>query len=82
LQGLGLAFGTRYVGKRNTLETTLELPAYQVFDAAAYYRIDKFQLSVNLNNFTNKTHWVGGYAYNRLFPGTPRNFLVSVGYTF
>lgn len=47
-----------------------------------YYRIEKFQLALNANNLLNKTHWVGGYDYNRLYPGAPRNLLASVGYTF
>jgi outer membrane receptor for ferric coprogen and ferric-rhodotorulic acid len=35
----------------------------------------KVRLQLNLNNLTNKTHWVGGYDYLRAFPGAPRNFL-------
>ncbi|MNY74591.1 TonB dependent receptor [compost metagenome] len=60
----------------------LTLPAYTIFDAALYYNIDKFRLSGNLNNVLNTDHWIGGFDYNRLFPGTPRNFLVGIGYTF
>ncbi|GAA4307705.1 TonB-dependent receptor [Compostibacter hankyongensis] len=84
LKGLGIALGSNFVTRRNTLDakTNLQLPGYIVADGALYYTVDKFRLSVNLNNIFNKTHWLGGYDYNRLFPGTPRNFLVGVGYTF
>lgn len=82
LKGLGVGAGVNYTGKRNTLNVALELPEYTVFTAALYYNIDKFKISGNLNNVFNKTHWVGGYDYNRLYPGAPRNFLIGIGYTF
>lgn len=82
LRGIGIGVGSNYVSKRNTFNADLFLPSYAVFDAALYYNFDKFRLSVNLNNVANKTHWVGGYDFNRLYPGTPRNFLIGVGYTF
>ncbi|MEJ2884770.1 TonB-dependent receptor [Pedobacter sp. GR22-6] len=82
LKGLGVGAGVNYTGKRNTLNTILELPEYTLFSAALYYNIDKFKISGNLNNVFNKTHWVGGYDFNRLYPGAPRNFLIGIGYTF
>jgi iron complex outermembrane receptor protein len=85
LKGLGLGAGVNYTGKRNTLSTLingLELPEYTLFSAALYYNIDKFKISGNLNNVFNKTHWVGGYDFNRLYPGAPRNFMIGIGYTF
>ncbi|PPL01325.1 TonB-dependent receptor [Parapedobacter indicus] len=82
LNGVGIGAGANYVSRRATLRDVLTLPSYVVADAALYYTIDKFKLSANLNNVFNKTHWVGGYDFNRLYPGTPRNFLVGVGYTF
>lgn len=81
-RGLGLALGANYTGLRNTLSDILTLPSYVVADAALYYQFDKFRISANMNNIFDKTHWVGGYDYNRLYPGTPRNFLIGVGYTF
>src|SRR5690606_11258880 len=74
-RGLGIGLGANYTGVRNTLSDILELPAYVVADAAIYYQIDKFRINANINNLFNKTHWVGGYDYNRLYPGAPRNFL-------
>lgn len=82
LKGIGIGLGSNYVAQRNTFNAALFLPAYTIFDAALYYNVDKFRLSVNLNNLANKTHWTGGYDFNRLYPGAPRNFLVGVGYTF
>lgn len=82
LKGLGIGAGVNYTGKRNTLNTALQLPEYTLFNAALYYSIDKFKISGNLNNVFNKTHWVGGYDFNRLYPGAPRNFMIGIGYTF
>src|SRR5690606_31767120 len=82
LNGIGIGAGANYVSTRATLSDILTLPSYVVADAALYYTIDKVKLSANLNNVFNKTQWVGGYDFNRLYPGTPRNFLVGVGYTF
>lgn len=82
--GIGFGFGGNFVTKRNTDITKLEqtLPSYALLNAALYYRVNKFQVQFNLNNVLNKTHWVGGYDYLRLFPGAPRNWLATVGYTF
>jgi hypothetical protein len=62
--------------KRQSLSfTTGSFPAYSLLNAALYYQFEKFSVQVNVNNLTNKTHWVGGYDYLRLFPGAPRNWL-------
>ncbi|SEM37518.1 iron complex outermembrane recepter protein [bacterium A37T11] len=82
LRGIGIGAGVNYISKRNTQSDILTLPSYVVADAALYYAFDKFKITANLNNVFNKTYWVGGYEYFRLFPGAPRNFLVGVGYTF
>ena len=82
LKGISVAAGTNYVSQRNTFSSILVLPGYTVYDAAIYYQVEKFKLSANLNNVLNQKHWVGGYDFNRLYPGIPRNFLVGIGYSF
>lgn len=82
LKGIGFTLGSNFVGERNTLEPSLQLPSYVVMDAGVSYEVDKFSIRFLVNNLTDKTHWVGGYSYTRLYPGTPRNYLLSVGYTF
>jgi iron complex outermembrane receptor protein len=82
LKGIGIGLGSNYVGERSTSSNILKLPAYTVVNGALYYNVDKFKISANLNNIFNETHWLGGYDYNRLFPGAPRNFMVGVGYSF
>jgi len=82
LDGIALTFGTNFVSERNTFERELQLPSYMVFDTGVAYAVDRFNIRFLVNNVFDKTHWVGGYSYVRLFPGAPRNYLLSVGYTF
>lgn len=83
LKDFGVAMGTNFVTKRNvSLNVTQTLPSYVLMNAALYYTINKFKIQVNANNLANKTHWVGGYDYIRLFPGAPRNWMLTLGYSF
>lgn len=89
LNDIGLALGANFVTERNTnydadltMEEQLVLPGYVIFDAALFYEINKFRISLNMNNLANKTHWVGGYSYTRLYPGAPRNYLLTAAYKF
>lgn len=88
LQGIGLGVGANYVGKRtfgfqsiNNIVPT-EGPGYTLLNAGLYYRVKKVQLQLNLNNLTDKIHWVGGYDRSRLYPGAPRNWQTSITYVF
>ncbi|MCF0072102.1 TonB-dependent receptor [Dyadobacter sp. CY261] len=83
LSGFGLGLGGNFVTERNlSLNNTQTLPGYALVNGAVYYKIDKFQFQANFNNLGNKTYWVGGYDYLRLFPGAPRNFMATISYTF
>lgn len=82
-KGLGLGLGANYATKRNmTNMSAIKLPSYVVVNAAAYYQVDKFKLTCTFNNVLNEQYWVAGENFTRLFPGTPRNYLVSLGYLF
>jgi iron complex outermembrane receptor protein len=87
LNGLGVALGHSHVAERRTFDqyssgAYLMLPSYVVFNAGVYFTADRFSLSANINNLTDKKYWVGGYNFQRNFPGAPRNFLVKVSYNF
>lgn len=82
LKGLGIAAGGNFATTRATDSDILTLPGYVVANAALYYTVDKFKIGVNFNNVFNKIYWVGGFDYNRLFPGAPRSWMASLGYTF
>ena len=83
LSGLGIGLGANVVTERNlSLNETQTIPGYAVSNAALYYTTGNVRLQININNLTDKTHWVGGYDYLRLFPGAPRNLLGTVTFNF
>lgn len=83
LKDFGIGFGSNFVTNRNlSISETQTIPCYTLFNAALYYNINKFKIQVNANNLANKTYWVGGYDYIRLFPGAPSNWLLTLGYSF
>ncbi|MFT2008548.1 TonB-dependent siderophore receptor [Pontibacter sp. 13R65] len=92
LEGFGLALGGNYMGTRRMERQVQDTqsgnmiwdywPEYTVVNAAAFYRANKFRLSLNVNNLLDEYYFVGGYDFMRAFPGAPRHFILSVGYTF
>ncbi|MBB6328612.1 iron complex outermembrane receptor protein [Algoriphagus iocasae] len=83
ISGLGIGLGANFVTERNlSLNDTQTIPGYAVSNAALYYTTGNVRLQININNLTDKTHWVGGYDYLRLFPGAPRNLLGTVTFNF
>ncbi|WP_051884721.1 TonB-dependent siderophore receptor [Chryseobacterium luteum] len=85
LKDFGVGLGVLYQSSKIPWFTrSFELPAYTTLDAALYYTFlkSKFQLSVNVNNITNTSYWIGAQNYLRLFPGSPRNYLVTAAYKF
>lgn len=83
LKNFGIGAGVNYSAEKiSWQEPDLILPAYTVVDLAAYYKLGNMQLALNVNNVFNKTYWLGAFNYPRLFPGTPRNLMFNVKYTF
>ncbi|MDN3668086.1 TonB-dependent receptor [Echinicola jeungdonensis] len=80
--GLGIHFVTERFGSLGPSDQPPIFPGYGIVDAAIYYKMNKFQIQMNVNNLLDKTHWVGGYDYLRAFPGAPRNIMTTVSYTF
>jgi iron complex outermembrane receptor protein len=86
LAGLGFGFGANFVSERfgslGSSDNPPIFPSYELFDAAVYYKMNRFQIQMNVNNLFDKTHWVGGYDYLRAFPGAPRNAMTTISYIF
>ena len=83
LQNFGIGIGGNYVGEKIAwIDRSLTVPSYMVVDAAVYYKLKKVQLAVNVGNVFNKTYWLGAFDYTRLFPGTPRNIMFNIKYSF
>lgn len=85
-KNLGIGLGYHYVSERFGSIVSADqpdvFPSYGIFDAALYYKMNKVQFQINVNNVFDKTHWVGGYDVIRAFPGSPRNIMTTVSYTF
>lgn len=89
MQGLGVGLGMQYSGDKYswyafTAAERLLLPAYTVFDAAIYYKPQNsdLQLTLKINNLTDKNYWSGALNQFRLAPGAPRNVLLTASYKF
>ena len=77
-----VAFGHTQAGERLTLVNGVSLPAYCVFNGAVYYNYKHFNLGANLNNIANKTYWLSAYNNQNKWPGSPRNLMFRLSYTF
>ena len=85
LRGIGVGFGVQYRDKSIAwLDRSLILPAYTVMDAAIYLTPYKsnLQFAFNVYNIANTTYWTGAFNYLRLFPGAPRNEMLTATYKF
>jgi iron complex outermembrane receptor protein len=85
LKDIGIGLGVQYNGDRIPWFTrSFKTPAYTLIDAALYYTPGKsnMQLALNVNNVFNTVYWIGAQNYLRLFPGAPRNFMLTATYRF
>jgi iron complex outermembrane receptor protein len=85
LKNIGIGLGLQYSGDKVPWFTRdFTVPAYTLLDLAFYYNPGKsnMQLALNINNVANKTYWIGAQNYLRLFPGAPRNLLLTATYKF
>lgn len=85
LKDIGIGVGLQYSGNKVPWYTrAFTLPAYTLLDAALYYTPSKtnVQIALNVNNLLDETYWIGAQNYFRLFPGAPRNILLTATYKF
>ena len=82
LKGFGIVAGHSQASLRNTLVSGLTLPGYISFNTGLRYTYKHLDVSVNLNNITNTTYWIGAYNNVSKWPGTPRNVIACIGYRF
>ena len=83
--GFSLGGGLNYVGERFTSLTNLvTLPSYLTADLASSYKTGRYELGVNLKNFTNKKHIISAHGSNDnlIVPGPPRELHVALGVKF
>ena len=63
---------------------TGKVPAAWVWDMTAAYVKDHYEVRLNVNNVTDKTYYTGGYqnVANRVLPGAPRQYQLTLRYVF
>ncbi|MEJ7587150.1 MAG: TonB-dependent receptor [Ferruginibacter sp.] len=87
LKGLKLGVGYRHTSDRFIREkkvaatNTMVLPAYNITDAMVSYSIKRYTLGINANNVFDVRYAQGSYWSRSYFPGMPRNYLVTLGYS-
>lgn len=83
VNNLGFGFGFNGASEHLTMNDgvagTFRLPAYTIFNAAAYYDADIFRIGVKVNNLTDKQYFTGWSTINAQ---TPRAFLGTLQYKF
>ena len=85
LKDFGIGLGVQHSGdKVPWFDRSFKVPAYTLLDMAFYFTPggSNMQVAVNIGNITNNTYWIGAQNYLRLFPGAPRNVMVSATYKF
>ncbi|UYQ95702.1 TonB-dependent siderophore receptor [Chitinophaga horti] len=84
LKGLGIGVGGRYVSDQvgNLATQNFVIPESFVLDAAANYRIGRFNIQCNVNNLTNARYFNGGVSRVTIASlGNPINFRAGINYT-
>ena len=89
LKNLGIGLGGRYVSESQIADTAANrindfifFPSYFTARGGLFYRYENVDFTINLNNIFDERFYVGGLNAGRVFPGAPRNFLLTVGYSF
>jgi iron complex outermembrane receptor protein len=76
--GLGIGIGTNYTSDNFTTEqNNLKLNAYYLLDAAVWYKFNKCEVKLNVNNITDQFYYRDAIYGNQFFVGASRNFLFS-----
>ncbi|MGB5818430.1 MAG: TonB-dependent receptor [Saonia sp.] len=88
-ENVGIGLGGRYVGSSripdgspNSINEFVNFDSYQTVRAGLFYKYNTIDLTLNVNNLFDERYFVGGLNSSRVFPGAPRNFLFTVGYSF
>ncbi len=82
VKGLSVAVGHALVSRRHTLEEGFTLPGYCLLNAGLGYSFRNLDVSLYLENLTNRTYWLAGYDQISKWPGRPRNLMTSINYKF
>jgi iron complex outermembrane receptor protein len=82
IKGLSVSAGCSFASERHTLDPAVTLPGYFIVNGGIRYTYKHISVAANLNNITNKIYWTGAYNSVSKWPGSPRNCMVNLGYSF
>ncbi|STC94732.1 TonB-dependent siderophore receptor [Elizabethkingia anophelis] len=85
MKDFAIGLGIQYSGNKVPMyNRSFLVPDYTLLDAAIYYtpKQGHLEMALNVNNLFNKTYWLGAQNYLRLFPGAPRNAMLTATYKF
>jgi catecholate siderophore receptor len=79
--GLGLGVGAFQASRRFTANDNLvALPGYVRFDAAIFYRLRHWGVSLNTRNLLNRRYYESAQSNAQIYPGAPANGLLTMTY--
>lgn len=82
-KGLGIGFGGNAASENKALNRSVSgefvLPAYQIFNASLFYRVNNVDLSLRINNLMNEQYYSGWSGVN---PQQLRSVSFKLGYRF
>ncbi len=83
LKDLGFSLSyLRNTGKNGSLYEDLSLPGYKIFDAGLSYRLLDWETRLNVNNVLDERYYPDAGGGERVTPGEPLNWRLSVMRTF
>jgi len=83
IRGLGVGFGGNYASNNYVINDTYDgkffLPSYTLLNSGIFYNKERYRISVNVNNLTNKEYYTG---YTTVDPQMLRQVIGSIAYKF
>ncbi|MBE9585830.1 TonB-dependent receptor [Mucilaginibacter sp. JRF] len=83
LKDFGFGIGGNYAGVYKVIDNSVtgvfELPSYTLLNASLFYDSDRYRITLNGNNLTNKQYYTGYWSVN---PQRPVNYTASFAYRF
>jgi catecholate siderophore receptor len=79
--GFSLGGGLNYVGARYaSLSNRVTLPSYLTADLAASYKVDRYEIALNVKNVTDRKHYISahGSVDNLILPGPGRELQLTL----
>jgi len=80
--GFKAGFGVRYIGASYDGVDNLRTPSYTLADAMVGYETERFDLSLNVHNLTDKQYFATCIARGDCFPGKDRTIVARLAVKF